>query len=491
MFLRDLIRGFSPSNGPAVPAVKGPRPAGTWPLDRSLVELAPGDSLTVRDCVSGIQIFGATGSGKTSGSIALLAQAMLRDGWGMLVMTTRPGEAEQWVRWATANGRAGDVLRIGADGRHRFNFLNYLSDHPEPGVRVASNIGDMLMNLAKHARPQEKASEASQFFAEAASRMVTQAIHVLRGAGVTLTLTSINEIIRQAPNDLKRKDEPDFADSLLPRLLDQAYHNGAANCRELCGYWLQEYPGMNERTRGDVVSTLASVVHRFAEPPIRDLIASEHGNSFIPEMVDVGRIMILDCPVVTYQQAGRLFQIAIKHLTQQAILRRPAMDTTRPVAIFADEAQNFATQFDYAYQAICRDHRGCTVYATQSIDNYRQAVGSDASVEALLASLVVKIFHANGGKTNEWAEKLIAGDWRVMPSESLNQRGEEGRPSVGFSQSEAVQPQVLASEFTRMRTGGTRHGGVVDGIVFQPGRLFRQTGKPMLRVAFAQGHRPS
>lgn len=71
--------------------------------------------------------------------------------------------------------------------------------------------------------------------------------------------------------------------------------------------------------------------------------------------------MILDCPVITYQQAGRLFQIAIKHLTQQAVLRRNSADTTRPVAIMADEAQNFVTHADYAYQAICRDFRGCTV----------------------------------------------------------------------------------------------------------------------------------
>lgn len=236
MFLRDLFRGVgSKGTRPPVVAV-GARPPGQWPLDRPIVELAPGDALTVRDCVSGIQIFGATGSGKTSGSISLLAQAMLRDGWGMLVTTTRTGEADQWVRWAASNGRAGDVLRIKADGQHHFNFLNYLNHHPVPGVSVASNIGDMVMTLAKHARPQEKASETSQFFAEAASRMVTQAIHLLRGAGEPLTLRWIGEVIRSAPNHPLELEAEHFTDSLLPTLLRTAHENGAENVDDMCGY---------------------------------------------------------------------------------------------------------------------------------------------------------------------------------------------------------------------------------------------------------------
>lgn len=486
MFIRDLFRGLPQRGSCHRPMPLGPRPHGQWPLDRPLVELAPGDAFTVRDCVSGVQIFGGTGSGKTSGSLALLAQAMLRDEWGMLVLTTKRGEAEQWEGWAGQNERGQDVLRIRPGDGHHFNFLDYLNRHPDPGASVATNIADMLMTLAQHSRPKEKASETSQFFAESASRMATQAIHLLRDAGEPLTLEGIGQVISSAPTHPLEMEEERFGDSLLPRLLRQAQDRGSTRVRGQGDYWLREFPSMNERTRGDVIATLTTVIYRFTEQPIRDLIASSQGSTYIPDSVDAGRIMILDCPIVSYLQAGRLFQIAIKLLVQQAIVRRMAADTTRPVAIFADEAQNFATHSDYAYQAICRDFRGCTIYATQSIDNYLEAVGSDAAVEALLASLVTKIFHANAGRTNEWAEKLIAGDWRQMSSESLNQQGDRGRHSFGMSESEQVHPQVLASEFTRLRTGGVRNGGIVDAIVFQMGRRFRQTGKPILRTAFLQ-----
>ncbi len=489
MFLRDLFRGVDGLGARRAPVIVAPpiRRVGTWPQDAVMLELAAGDSLAIRDFLSGIQIFGASGSGKTSGSLAFLAHAMLRDGWGMLVLTTKPGESAQWERWAKACGRGHDVLRIFPNGPHHFNFLEYLNRHPDPGASIATNIGDILMTLAKHAKPKAQGTEASEFFAESASRMVTQAIHLLRAANEPLTLEAISKVISSAPNHPLEIEQDNFAERFLPMLLRRAQDRRAPNLESMCEYWLREFPGMNERTRGDVVSTLTSVIFRFTEPPFRELIASARGNSYIPELTDTGRIMILDCPVITYQQAGRLFQIAMKRLTQQAVLRRKSADTTRPVAIIADEAQNFVTHADYAYQAICRDFRGCTVYATQTVDNYKEAVGSEASVEALLASLVTKFFHANAGTTNKWAENLIAADWHTSTSESFNQRGEKHDPNFGLSQSQQVHPQVLAAEFTRLRTGGDRNGGMVDAVVFQPGRAFAQSGKPILRTTFRQG----
>lgn len=487
MFLRDLFRGGRGSGHTQAPATPAQHPPGVWPLDHPLVELGPGDPFTIRDCVAGIQIFGASGSGKTSGSLSLLAQAMLRDRWGMLVLTTKPGESEQWRRWAAANGREQDVLCIRPEGEHHFNFLDYLNRHPDPGAAIATNIGDLLMTLAQHSKPKSNPSETSAFFAEAANYMATQAIHLLRAAGETLTLEGIGRVITGAPNHPLEVEQEGFGSGFVAQLLREAEHRGSPQLDSLCEFWLRHFPSMNERTRGDVISTLTTVVFRFTEPPFRELIASPRGNTFIPELVDTGKILILDCPVIRYQQAGRLFQIAIKHLTQQAILRRKAADTTRPVAIIADEAQNFATHADYAYQAICRDFRGCTLYATQTIDNYKEAVGSDAAVEALLASLVTKIFHANAGRTNEWAEKLIASDWRRMPSESMNQRTGAHDPSFGTSHSEQLHPQVLAVEFTRLKSGGVRNSGLVEAIVFQAGRQFRRSGTPVLRVMFQQG----
>jgi hypothetical protein len=487
MFWNSFIRGLlTPQPRSAAQVVTPPRRPGTWPLDQPLLALNPQDHLTIRDCVTGIQILGAPGSGKTSGSLAYLADAMLRDGWGMLVLTTKPGEAQQWRAWAERAGRIADVLQITPDGQHTFNFLDYLDRHPDSGARVPTNIGDMLMTLARYAKPKSKGTESSEFFSESASLMATQAIHVLRGAGEKLTLATINRIISAAPKRAEELEKPSPQLEWLIGLLDRMATNKAANAAAVTEYWLGQFPMMNERTRGDVISTLSSVIFRFTEPPIAELIASNRGSSFIPELVTSGKVMILDCPVVLYQQAGRLFQIAIKHLVQQAVQRREPKDTTRPVAIIADEAQNFATHADYQYQAVCRDFRGCTVYATQTIDNYLEAVGSQAAVDALLSNLCLKILHANAGRTNEWAEQLIAKDWREQVSDTMNNAQEQAKMSLGSSVSQQISPQVLAAEFTRLRGGGPRYQGLIDAVVFQPGRRFSVEDRPFVRVTFRQ-----
>lgn len=49
-------------------------------LETPLLELAPGAPWTIRDSFQGACVMGSTGSGKSSGSLALLARGMLAAG---------------------------------------------------------------------------------------------------------------------------------------------------------------------------------------------------------------------------------------------------------------------------------------------------------------------------------------------------------------------------------------------------------------------------
>ena len=55
------------------------------------------DVWSIRDAFEGVQIFGAVGSGKTSGSGETIARAFLAAGFGGLVLTAKPDERELWV----------------------------------------------------------------------------------------------------------------------------------------------------------------------------------------------------------------------------------------------------------------------------------------------------------------------------------------------------------------------------------------------------------
>jgi len=67
---------------------------GVFDLERALTHFSGADAWTIRDACEGCQIFGVTGSGKTSGSGAALARAFLRAGFGGLALTAKPDERE-------------------------------------------------------------------------------------------------------------------------------------------------------------------------------------------------------------------------------------------------------------------------------------------------------------------------------------------------------------------------------------------------------------
>jgi len=55
--------------------------------------------------VQGVQIFGTTGSGKSSGSGAFLAKSYLTAGFGGLILTVKIDEKEHWQKYCQETGR--------------------------------------------------------------------------------------------------------------------------------------------------------------------------------------------------------------------------------------------------------------------------------------------------------------------------------------------------------------------------------------------------
>ena len=59
-----------------------------------------------------------------------------------------------------------------------------------------------------------------------------------------------------------------------------------------------------------------------------------------------------------------------------------------------------------------------------------------------------------------------------------------GSTTAGFA--ETFEFEVQPREFTRLRTGGPANGWMVDGILFQNGRMFQASGRTWLETSFRQ-----
>src|SRR6266498_4188809 len=103
-FLENLFLQPRPAAPPVIAPGAQPPPivADEWSLDAPLLYLSNSqqDAWRIRDACEGTQIFGATGSGKTTGSGRALARAFLENGFGGVVLCAKPDEPELWKQYA-------------------------------------------------------------------------------------------------------------------------------------------------------------------------------------------------------------------------------------------------------------------------------------------------------------------------------------------------------------------------------------------------------
>ena len=269
----------------------------------------------------------------------------------------------------------------------------------------------------------------------------------------------------------------------------------------VCDYYLLEWPNLAERTRSVIQATFMGWADMFNRGLLRELFCTD--TTLTPEDVERGRIILVDLPVKEFGEVGQFAQVLWKYAFQRSIERRNVAASPPPVFLWADEAQHFVTSYDMQFQTTCRAARVATVYLTQNVSNFYAALGGGdkarAEADSLFANLNSKVMHCNGDAvTNEWASRLIGRSRQFLASGNnsydaedqwtaslgLDWLGHGGHTSAGFS--ETFEFEVQPREFTRLRTGGPANGWMVDGIVFQNGRVFKASGRTWLETAFRQ-----
>lgn len=474
-------------------APKAPQaPSHAWALDEPMIRLTASDWLSARDLFEGTLVIGNPGSGKTSTSGAMLALAALRAQWGVAAYTTKPDDAAWWIELCRKAGRLAHLRLIRPDGQSHFNLIRYELERPSPGGGNTLKAGGLLFDVLQEGRPKSAPTDSGVYFENAGRMLVCNCLDLFRLAHEPASFRAMGALIASTPKSPEELDEPRWRESYCYQLLRRAYESATTeDQRELeevvSRYFLHGFPSMNERTRGDVISTVEASLFQLNRQPFRTLLDSPRGCSFVPEMLDAGAVLLIDCPPGVHGPVGQMLTTAFKRVVKEHLRRRAARgDQTRPVMQFADECQTFVTRDDADFQQVCRSGRTATVFLTQSFDNIEAVLGNDAHTNSLAGALTTHIYHCTSGKTALWIQERIAQVWREM--ESVNYPGRSGGQyqPPSFNRSEALHPQVLASELARLRTGGPFNRRLVDAVVFKPGRLFRASGAPFVRVQFQQ-----
>ncbi len=450
-----------------------------------------GQGFRLADAQTGVCVFGATGSGKTSGPAKHLALGYLAHDFGGLVLCAKKEERRQWEQWAADTGRGDDLIIVDAGGEWCFNFLNWEATRAGEGGGLTINIVALLDEIAgaiiSGSSGKTEGEGDGKFFRDALHHMNTNLVDLPRLAGYEVTLPLMREIVNTAPmtpteakNDAWRRGSTCAA---IIEAADQATAGAdpdtRADFQECKTYWENEFPNLNDRTRSIVVLYFSMLVRPFITRPLRRLFAEQ--TTVTPEAAFEGKVILIDLPVQEFRLAGRVANLAWKYCFQVAVMRRtpPPRGYLRPVFLWADEAQNFVTEFDAEYQAVARSAGGCTVSLTQNRESFRRVLGGNDTVDSLLGNLQAKFLCQNSSvDTNEWAADLLGQRWVDVVSTNVGrssdqQAGSSSSLSGGVSRSEERRYFVEPAQFATLKRGGEANQFQVQAIVYNGGHLFR------------------
>lgn len=456
-----------------------------------------GESFKIRDAQTGVCVFGATGSGKSSSIARHLAFGYLAAGFGGLVLCAKPEERRQWEQWTAETGRTKDVVIFDTSGRWRYNFLDAEATRPGEGGGLAINIVNLLDEISQavsgHA---DDTGGEGKFWQDALHLLLTYIVYLLLFADLPLTMSALRAVVSSAPYTPAQAADSKWRETSQCALIlaeaEKATRESDSEVRsdfqECWNYWMIEFPNLSEKTRSIITLMFSMVAQPLTARPLGKLFSS-HTN-IRPEDCFDGKIIIVDIPIQTYRLVGRIANLLWKYCFQVAVLRRaqPTEKDTylRPVFLYADEAQYYLTNFDSTYQAVARSAGGCTVYLTQSRESYLKVLRKPEAVDALLGNLQAKFFCQGVGDTNTWASKLLGERWVTSTSTNVGQqqgKQELTNPqtnnsnSTGVSQTQQLRHYLEASAFTTLKRGGEMYNYQVEVIVYNGGHLFASPGK--------------
>ena len=489
-------------------------------LDTPLLSFGK-DLWCIRDAAEGTAIWGAPGSGKSSGSGQALARAYLAAGMGGLVLCAKPEEAENWRRYAKVAGREKDLIVVDASGAQRFNILDYAAVHLG-GRGFEQNLVDLMGRMVEATRVADGGGGdgENRFFIDAAMKWLSHAFPLLLVTYGTLRMRDLDRFIASAPQSLAEvRSEAWQAESFCSKTLiraatlaKEAMERGEKDSYALQvitehgDFFLEEVPKLDNRPRSSIEATLTNLTYPFLSGKLAELFCTT--TTVTPAMCREGKIIVMDLPVLKYGAAGAVAQTIFKYLFGLAAQNTKIDKHTRPVFLFADEAQFFLNSADADLLSTARSSKTCIVYITQDLPTYYAKLGRNARdvAESILSKFGTRIFHANTSReTNQAASELIGKIEKFHLSQTRSKgrtsggggnrhdqgggfHGQDGSATtIGESTSGYLDYEVPPDYFaTKLRTGSGNHDHKVDGIVIRNARIWKQTKRHWVQAEFQQ-----
>jgi len=212
--------------------------------------------------------------------------------------------------------------------------------------------------------------------------------------------------------------------------------------------------GYTEKERSGVNRTIETALARFTDPELEDAFCTSDGaQARLADVLD-GAVFVVNVPREQFKAAARVVYLFLKERFFQALNARAQMSDgptkTRPVVFLCDEYQQLASAGDAAFFDTSRALNVIAIVASQSLEAYQNAIGSDAATAALLGNFTNVVAFRSTERTMDYvAGKLGEVDvWKQSYSAGKTSAGFLSEVSKNEGRSAAEQRQRLLSAQT-------------------------------------------
>lgn len=474
-----------------------------WPLSMEILRWNPNEPVLLSDILCGVQAWGVTGGGKSSGIVTTMAKAFFSHGFGVFCMTVKPEEPQFYYSLAKEAGREQDVIFLGPSHPTTFNFLR---EAARGGAGMVPNLVTVLTCASKLALGgQEQGDrESGGFWQKMDQRLIASVAELLILAGQPVTTMNMERVVLTLPTCRADVADPMWkSGSFMYECLSDADARALTpDDREdlvrLAGFFLVSMAELADKTRGTVQTSVSSTLDMFNGRVARRLLSAPEPN-FDFEMLQRGKILIVDMPCMTHGTTARLIQTVLKHSFQMCQNRRDVGANPRPVGLICDESQMLVDlEHDAKFLTTARSTRTGVCLATQSLSNYLSEHGGDEvepRVHAMISNLVCQVFNqTTDTKTVSYAQELLGKRTQLLMNASTQQQQENwadtalglagpSAASAGFS--EHLDHIIQADDLHDLAKGGPPDF-TVEALVYSGGKSFQSTKSPFLPVRFRQ-----
>ena len=392
---------------------------------------------------TGIIIFGSTGAGKTTACAYPFLDQLAKYGKespderiGGLILDVKGDFWKEAVHILERNGRREDAVIIEPGSGYYFNPVHY--PHLDTKI-IAERLYSVLENMNSNDGRQDS------FWKDKSINLLANSLSLIRLCIGYATLSDVYEIVS---DEGKLKNILDYAQNLI-KLKSKNIGIDLNELKLAVSYFYgADHAGLDERTKAIIKSESLRVCSDFIKPAFKETFCAPEQKLNFPgfqEVVNSGKIVILNMPESKYGLTGKIIGIMLKLDYFRTVLNRVykavvdnSVNVKRPVLFICDEYQNYVTsgdiESDAEFFARCRQSKAINIVLTQSYSSLKLKLGSEEKLNSLIGNIRSSVWLAlSDDYSREKASKICDKEYKLKITENITEQDDRAvfNPYIG------------------------------------------------------------